>query len=141
MRPRADRIVSEVARRPHIAVVDDHPGVADLLAGLVERWTGYEAEAFTSRVAFLAALERRPRPDAIILDLRMPHPGVREILQRLSERRLLVPVIVLCASGEALTRDVITADVVGLQKPADPQALISLLKTAVEGTPRTQSAR
>ena len=132
---------SAVARRPRIAIVDDHPGVAALLALLVARCTGYEAETFTSRADFLAAIEGRSRPDAIILDLKMPHSGVREIVQRLSERHLRVPVIVLSASGEALTSEAITAGVIGLQKPAEPRALISLLKIAVEKKPPTPLAR
>ena len=140
MRPRR-HVVGEPARRPCIAVVDDHPGVADLLVGLVGRWTGYEAEAFTSRADFLVALERGSCPDAIILDLQKSHPEMLEILQRLSERHLSVPVIVLNASGEALTSEAITAGVVGVQKPADPQALISLLRNAVEGRPRALQAR
>ena len=115
--------------KPRIAIVDDHPDIAEALAFLVTGWTGYEADAFTSGADFLASLEKR-RPDAVILDLWMPPPDGREIMRELQRRGLGdIPVVIISAAGEAAIKEAIAAGAVAaIQKPAQRSELVSVLR-------------
>ena len=129
-RPAAPR--NGIAPKPRIAIVDDHADIAETLAVLVTGWTGYGAEPFTSGAEFLASLEKR-RPDAVILDLWMPPPDGREIMRELQRRGLGgIPVVILSAAGQAAIQEAIAAGAVaGIQKPAERNELVSVLRRAV----------
>ena len=120
-------------RRPRIAIVDDYPDAAHILAVLVEAGLGYDARAFTSGSEFLATLEAT-RPDAVVLDLWMPSPNGREILRYLREHGMEdIPVIIMSAAGEGAITDAIAAGAVaGVEKPVEPAVLMAVLKDAVE---------
>ena len=120
-------------RRPRIAIVDDYPDAAAMLAALVKAWLGYEAQAFTSGKDFLATLEATP-PDAVILDLWMPSPNGRDVLRHLREHGMEdIPVVILSAAGDAAITEAIAAGAVaGVRKPVEPASLVSVLKGILE---------
>jgi CheY-like chemotaxis protein len=81
----------------NVLVVDDHPDVAETLAEVL-RLTGHDARPFLSGPDALAALAGF-RPDACVLDLRMPGMDGFELAGRL--RAALGPGATLVAlSGE-----------------------------------------
>ena len=117
---------------PRVAVVDDHPDVAETLAVLVNGWLGYEAQSFTSGAEFLASLDQG-RPDAVLLDLWMPAPDGNEVMRQLRQRGFGdIPVIVVSAAGdEALDAAVAAGAVAALRKPVERREIESALKRAL----------
>ena len=128
------------ARRPRIAIVDDYPDAAAMLAVLVKAWLGYDTQAFTSGRDFLASLKATP-PDAVLLDLWMPAPNGREILRHLREHGMGgIPVVIMSAAGDAAITEAIAAGAVaGVRKPVEPASLISVLKDLLE--PKKRAGR
>lgn len=128
------------ANRPpcgNVLVVDDEPQVREVVATYLER------EGFTVRVArdgreAMAEIANE-RPDAVVLDLMLPHVGGIEVLQRLREAGDAVPVIVLSARGSEPER------VAGLElgaddyvaKPASPREVAARVRAVLR---RSRSA-
>lgn len=80
-----------------VLVVEDEPGIADFVeVGL--RHEGYDV-IVAGTVADGAALERRHRPDLVILDLGLPDGDGFDLLARIREGSD-VPVVILTARGE-----------------------------------------
>ena len=121
---------------PRIAVVDDEPRMARVLAMLLRR-EGYEVEAFEAPAAFLAAFEQQ-RFDLVMTDLKMPEMSGIELLAELRERDHGddVPVIVMTAHGTIQTA--IEAMKLGafdfVEKPFDNDACKVLVARALERT-------
>jgi two-component system, OmpR family, KDP operon response regulator KdpE len=86
---------------PRVLVVDDEPEVLRTLR-LVLAGNGYEVITAESGEDALAELAHR-LPDVIVLDLMLPGIGGLEVLRQVRERST-VPVIVLSARGEELTK-------------------------------------
>ena len=81
-----------------IYVVDDDEAVRDLLSLLLEA-QGYTVRVFASAREFLAAAPAL-RPGCLISDIRMPEMDGLELQQRLIERALPFPLIVITGHGE-----------------------------------------
>jgi DNA-binding NtrC family response regulator len=117
-----------------IAVVDDEPRMADVLA-MVLRREGYEVTAFRGGAAALAALAERPF-DLLVTDLRMPEPDGLEVLRRALEVEPELPVILLTAHGsvssaiEAIRRGAFDY----VEKPFDNDELKALVRRALDMT-------
>jgi CheY-like chemotaxis protein len=125
--------------RIHILVVDDLVDAADSTIELLSIW-GYEAIAcYSAEAAIECALNRRP--DAVLLDLAMPHMDGFQfagLFQKLPECGT-VPLIALSGYSSHAYRA--KAREVGIRhyllKPADPTCLKVLLKreTATTAAP------
>lgn len=85
-----------------ILIVDDEVNVATLLAESV-RLQGHEVTVASTGREALALVEER-RPDAVFLDIVMPHLNGIEVLRRIRETDPVLPVIVITghASGPQL---------------------------------------
>src|SRR5262245_25229803 len=101
-----ERLLASVGRFPSartILVVDDEPGVAELIARtLAEVDPGYRVLAADGGEKALEALRSFGEPvDLLILDLLMPPPDGREVLAalRADRRHADLPVIVVSACG------------------------------------------
>ncbi len=131
-RPRVPRTRVRSEATPRVAIVDDHPDVAETLAVLVNGWLGYEARSFMSGADFLASLDQH-RPDAVLLDLWMPAPDGREVMRELRMRGFAdIPVIVVSAAGDAaLSAAVAAGAVAAVRKPVERGELESALKRAL----------
>jgi two-component system, LuxR family, response regulator FixJ len=81
-----------------IYVVDDDEAVRDSLSLLLEA-QGYTVRAFASAPEFLAAAPTL-RPGCLISDIRMPEMDGLELQQRLIERALPFPLILITGHGE-----------------------------------------
>jgi two-component system response regulator FixJ len=81
-----------------VYVVDDDEAVRDSLFALLEA-NGYTSRTFSSAQEFLAAAPTL-RPGCLIADIRMPGMDGLEMQQRLVERSLPFPLIVVTGHGD-----------------------------------------
>jgi DNA-binding NtrC family response regulator len=113
-----------------ILVVDDEEGVTQIFARLLRR-EGYEVCTALSAEAGLQAVEDC-RPDAIILDLRMPLVDGVEFLRRLRTRDTHTPVVVVTGDYsfniEAVSRELQALDASLIFKPVGRNDLIALAR-------------
>lgn len=88
-----------------ILIVDDEPDLVTTLAYNFER-DGFRTVTARDGAAALAALERLPQPDLIVLDLMLPDMSGTEVCRRmrLSGRTRDIPVVMLTARGEESDR-------------------------------------
>jgi FixJ family two-component response regulator len=116
-----------------IAVVDDEESVREALDRLL-RSAGFEARTFGSGAVFLAGLAEQI-PDCVILDLHMPGISGFDVLERLRERSVRLPVIVITGndSQEVYERARSAGAVVYLTKPVDSSVLLDAVSSAVAG--------
>jgi DNA-binding NtrC family response regulator len=80
-----------------ILVIDDEPGIRNLLDVLLSR-KGYEVVLADHGTKGLE-LFRREHPDAVVLDLKMPEMSGITVLQHLRRADQKLPVIVLTGAG------------------------------------------
>ena len=119
---------------PRIAVLDDEPRVAEILA-LVLRREGHLVDVFTSPRALLDALVQQPC-DLLLTDLKMPELDGLEVMQR---ARALVPDLpVVLITAHADVPSALAAVRAGafdyVQKPFDNEACRALVRRALEVT-------
>lgn len=119
--------------RKLIAVVDDEPGVRSGLGRLL-RSAGYDAETFASGREWLAA-PPEPRPDCLILDIRMPGIDGFELIDRMRAEGRELPVIILTSFPSELSRRrALEAGVEAfLTKPVERSTLVEALERALVG--------
>jgi FixJ family two-component response regulator len=117
-----------VTQAPIIAIVDDDASVRRALQRLVES-AGYTVQAFASAREFLDWLPRG-QAACLVLDVHMDGMSGFDL-----QRRLAVPVIFITAHDDALTLERIKRSRAAghLSKPIDAQAVLSAIRTAVDG--------
>ena len=120
----------ETTNTARILVVDDDPGLRDLLQRYLEE-QGYEVTAVRDGVAMDTALSKEAF-DLLILDLMLPGEDGLSLLRRLVTRHAL-PVIIVSARGEDIDR------IVGLEvgaddyiaKPFNPRELLARVRAVL----------
>ena len=120
----------ETTNTARILVVDDDPGLRDLLQRYLEE-QGYEVTAVRDGVAMDTALSQEAF-DLLILDLMLPGEDGLSLLRRLVARPAL-PVIIVSARGEDIDR------IVGLEvgaddyiaKPFNPRELLARVRAVL----------
>jgi two-component system response regulator FixJ len=114
-----------------VYVVDDDEAVRDSLSILLEA-AGYEVEAFDLAYAALDRSRER-RPDCILSDVRMPGMDGIEFQEKLSERGIQAPVVIMTGHGDV--RLAVRAMKAGaldfIEKPFDDHAILASIKEAV----------
>lgn len=117
-----------MTQAPIIAIVDDDASVRRALQRLVES-AGYTVQAFASARDFLDWLPGG-QAACLVLDVQMDGMTGFDL-----QRRLAVPVIFITAHDDALTLERIRKSRVAghLRKPIDGQAVLSAIRTAVDG--------
>lgn len=116
-----------------VLVVDDEPDVR-LIARMVLQADGFDVEEVATGEEALVSLDRR-RPDALLLDVRMPGMGGWEVLQRVRSDPALsgLPVVVftadLGASSEAAEH--LEDGEVLLTKPFRADDLLAAVRAAI----------
>jgi two-component system response regulator FixJ len=114
-----------------VHVIDDDEALRDSLAFLL-RTARFDVLSYPSAVAFLEAL-----PDAnlsyVITDVRMPGMSGIDLLRRLRERKISVPVIVITGHGDIpLAVEAMKMGAIDfLEKPFDDEVLIASVKAAL----------
>ena len=122
-----------------VFVVDDDDEVRDSLSVLLES-VGLSVESFGSAQQFLDVYDPE-RPGCLILDIRMPGMSGIELQSRLSEKRAILPVIVITGHGDvSLAVQAMKGGAVDfLQKPFDEQALLDRVHQALADDARRRS--
>jgi FixJ family two-component response regulator len=123
------------AERAVVYIVEDDSSVRRALQRLV-RSAGYETRGFSSGGEFLTS-EHAFRPGCVVVDLRLPDMHGLEFHRRLTGTDPGLPVIVLTAFGDELTRrDALEHGAVAfLSKPFDDQLLLEAIRVALGGRP------
>ncbi len=119
------------AAAPTVFIVDDDPEIRTATRDMVER-QGYRAEIFADGVSFLKAYSP-DRSGCLLLDARMPGLGGLDLIKRLTEMQLSLPVIMITAYGDI--EMAVTAMKAGafdfLQKPVRRNELLASIKEAL----------
>ena len=100
---------------PRILVVDDDPGIREVLCDYLGQH-GYEASGAATAAEMDRAVATRP-PDLIVLDLMMPGEDGLSVCRRLADRG--PPIIMLSAMGDDTDR------IIGLELGADDYLAIA----------------
>ncbi len=124
-----------------IYVVDDDPGIRDLLAEYLAG-QGFEVACAEGGAALDGLLEKA-RPDLVVLDLMMPGEDGLSVARRLKGQVGAPPIIMLSAKGEDIDR------IIGLEvgaddylaKPFNPRELLARIRAVMRrGTPAPATA-
>ena len=125
------------SRQPRILVVDDDPGVREVIADALKYDdAGYEVETAIDGVDAGMKLEHF-RPDLIVLDVIMPGMGGLEVCNRIRNQPDLddTKIIILTGApdgGKAETSLVFGADLF-LQKPQPIDVLLAHIEELLDG--------
>jgi two-component system response regulator PilR (NtrC family) len=93
----------EPAQRPHVLVVDDEPGLREMLAILFRR-EGLDVTLAPGLAAARDAVAHAPQPYAVVLtDLLMPDGSGMDLLSLVKQRTARTEVIVMTAHGDVET--------------------------------------
>ncbi|TFH65429.1 MAG: response regulator transcription factor, partial [Gemmatimonadales bacterium] len=125
-----ERSVAE--REPTVFVVDDDAGVLDAVQLLLQS-VGLPSRGFSSAGEFLEEFDS-DCPGCLILDLRMPGMGGRELQKRLLEMGATLPIIFVTAHGDVPTAvDAVKDGAVDfIQKPFPDQKLLDKVNQALQ---------
>ena len=119
------------AGTPLIAVVDDEASVRRALGRLL-RAAGFESRSFATGGEFLEACRTEP-PDCVVLDMHMPEMSGLEIVRRMNDSGLFLPMVLITADDESgrCQRILDEGAVAWLRKPVDGPQLIQRVAHAV----------
>jgi two-component system, LuxR family, response regulator FixJ len=114
-----------------VHVIDDDEALRDSLTFLL-RTARLDVQSYPSATAFLEALPEA-NLSCIITDVRMPGMSGIDLLRRLRERKISVPVIVITGHGDIpLAVEAMRIGAIDfLEKPFDDEVLIASVKAAL----------
>ena len=117
--------------QPVVHIIDDDEGLRESLAFLL-RSAAFEVKSFESAKAFLDVLPDAA-PGCVITDVRMPDMSGIELLRRLKELKIGVPVIVITGHGDiALAVEAMKIGAADFfEKPFDDDLLIASVRAAL----------
>jgi two-component system response regulator AtoC len=119
-----------------VLIVDDEKNIRESLKKYLSL-EGIESEGAETAEAALDCLENESF-DAVVLDLKLPGMSGQEALEKMQQRGILAPVIMISAHGQIA--DAVAALKTGardyLVKPFDPAELIIKIRTLVENKRR-----
>lgn len=120
-----------MARELMVHVIDDDEAVRDSIAFLL-RSSEFSVRSYASASEFLDGIDR-VESGCVITDVRMPDIDGVELLRRMADRRMTIPVIVITGHGDvALALDAIREGAVDfIEKPFDHEALLSAVRTSL----------
>ena len=128
-------------RQPVVYVVDDDPAVSQSLRFLLGS-VKLKTRVFAGVRNFLDAYDAR-LPGCLLLDIRMPGMSGIEVLDRLEEFGVALPVIVLTGHGDVpLAVHAMKSGAVDfLRKPVPPQQLLDTVQLALRADAENRRAR
>jgi two-component system, LuxR family, response regulator FixJ len=114
-----------------VHVIDDDEALRDSLTFLL-RTARLDVQSYPSAAAFLEALPEA-NLSCVITDVRMPGMSGIDLLRRLRERKISVPVIVITGHGDIpLAVEAMRIGAIDfLEKPFDDEVLIASVKAAL----------
>ena len=119
------------AAQPVVHIVDDDEGLRESLAFLLHS-ASLEVRSFESAKAFLDKLPHA-MPGCVITDVRMPDMSGIELLRRLKELKISVPVVVITGHGDiALAVEAMKMGAADFfEKPFDDDLLVASVRAAL----------
>lgn len=115
-----------------VHVIDDDAAMRDSLAFLMDT-ADLEARTYDSAIAFLDQLPETAAPGCILTDVRMPQMSGLELIARLKELGVALPIVVM--TGHADVPLAIQAMKAGvhdfIEKPFDDQVLLGAVRSAL----------
>jgi DNA-binding response OmpR family regulator len=114
-------------RAPRILAVEDEPDIARLYQLLLGA-AGYRVEIAGSLAAARRALGRPGGPGLMVLDIGLPDGDGAEFCREVKRAQPALPVIVVSALPEALTRAATSGADRVLPKPFDPDQLEAMVR-------------
>lgn len=125
---------------PMVHIIDDDQAVRDSLAFLLQSMR-IPAVAYESAAAFLSTLSSEQN-GCIITDIRMPDVTGIDLLRRVKEMKLQMPVIVITGHGDVPLA--VEAMKLGafdfLEKPFNDEAMVSTVRLALDRSRRAEKA-
>jgi two-component system response regulator FixJ len=120
-----------MATKSVVHVIDDDEAVRESLAFLL-RSADLEVSTYESATAFLAALPQAA-PGCVITDVRMPGLSGTELLQKLKEMGVTMPVIVMTGHGDVpLAVEAMKIGAIDFfEKPFDDEALLASVQSSL----------
>lgn len=120
-----------MSQEPCVYVVDDDEAVRSGLRMLLSS-CGLRSEAHASALAFLDAVDPA-RPGCLLLDVRMPGMSGLELQEKLQQKGVLLPVIVLTGHGDVpmAVRAMKRGAFDFIQKPFNDQYLLDRINEAL----------
>ncbi len=135
-------MIGEAVRPLELLLVEDDPGDVSLALEAMQgkllnntsvTYDGEEALAFLRRQP---PFENAPRPDLILLDLKLPKKGGREVLAEIETDESLRQIPVVILTGSRSEQDLLQpCDLPGnyyLSKPVDPGQFLSIVTSMHE---------
>ncbi len=136
-----DRMTPKREEEPTVFVVDDESSVRSSLQWLLES-IRLRVETFESAEAFLAKLQG-DRAGCLVLDVRMPGMSGPELMDRLKELHVSMPIIFLSAHGDVplAVRTMKGGALDFLQKPYNNQQFLERVRQALDIDAKSRSQR
>jgi RNA polymerase sigma factor (sigma-70 family) len=124
-----------------VYVVDDDEALNESLRWLLES-EGLRVETFSSAQAFLDGY-RPDGPGCLVLDVRMPGMSGLELQERLVQRGIKIPVIVISGHGDIpMAVQALKAGALDfIEKPVDDRILMACVQAALAQDSQRSSAR
>jgi DNA-binding response OmpR family regulator len=117
---------SETKARPTILVIEDEPGLLEILAVNLES-SGYRAVTAADGIEAWRRFEEE-QPDLILLDLKLPEISGFRLLELFRDSSETIPVIVLTAFDFAEAEEVSRFGVQGfITKPFTPEKVVEMV--------------
>lgn len=137
----ADRTNPKREEEPTVFVVDDESSVRSSLQWLLES-IRLRVETFESAEAFLAKLQG-DRAGCLVLDVRMPGMSGPELMDRLKELHVSMPIIFLSAHGDVplAVRTMKGGALDFLQKPYNNQQFLERVRQALDLDAKSRTQR
>ncbi len=129
-----------MASNKHVHIIDDDEAIRRS-TGYALKTTGHTVTAWSSGEDFLREV-RKLEPGCILLDIRMPEIDGMEVQQRLTERGVTMPIVMMTGHGDiAIAVRALKAGAVDfLEKPFDKTALLTAMDGAFAQLARGQDA-
>ena len=129
-----------MSTEPLVHIIDDDPAVRDSLAFLL-RSMRIPVTAHESAASFLAGLSAESQ-GCIITDIRMPEITGIDLLRRINEMKVQMPVIVITGHGDVPLA--VEAMKLGafdfLEKPFNDEAIVAAVRTAMSRSKQNERA-
>ncbi|MBI1196180.1 MAG: nitrogen regulation protein NR(I) [Gammaproteobacteria bacterium] len=126
--------------RPLIWIIDDDDSIRWVLDRALQQ-ADLNTEIFESANGIMDRLQKKPEPDALLVDIRMPGLNGLELLGQLTETRPDLPVIIMTAHSDL--NSAIAAHEGGafdyLPKPFDIDEAVSLVERAIRQKRETRA--
>jgi FixJ family two-component response regulator len=117
---------------PIVYVVDDDQAVRDSLRWLIES-IGHRVEAFDHAQEFLDAYDSE-QPGCLVLDVRMPGMSGLDLQDRLRDRGIQLPIIIITGHGDVpmAVRAMKSGALDFVEKPFSDQVLLERIQQALD---------